>query len=175
MEITSLFIGIVIGAISGSIVLYFILKSRNVPREIFDELNGNFIRSNADLQNSKLKISELDDLYQKEKEINFDQANTINGLKNEIATISAEHHALQNQFQELRELNANQSSQIEILTKENQKIFARNAELSAINNSLQQSLNNQKAEIEKIQETAKNEFKNLANEILEEKSKKFTE
>ena len=175
MEITSLFIGIVIGAISGSIVLYFILKSRNVPREIFDELNGNFIRSNADLQNSKLKISELDDLYQKEKEINFDQANTINGLKNEIATISAEHHALQNQFQELRELNANQSSQIEILTKENQKIFARNAELSAINNSLQQSLNNQKAEIEKIQETAKNEFKNLANEILEKKSKKFTE
>ena len=98
MEITSLFIGIVIGAISGSIVLYLILKSRNVPREIFDELNGNFIRSNADLQNSKLKISELDDLYQKEKEINFDQANTINGLKNENATISAEHHALQNQF-----------------------------------------------------------------------------
>ena len=71
MEITSLFIGIVIGAISGSIVLYLILKSRNIPREIFDELNGNFIRSNADLQNSKLKISELDDLYQKEKEINF--------------------------------------------------------------------------------------------------------
>ena len=175
MEIFSLFTGLIIGAVLGCLILYLILKSRNIPREIFDELNTNFIRTNADLQNTQLKISELTNLYQNEKEVNFHQANLLNDLKNEIASISAVHHALQNQFQELRELNAKQHSQIEILTGENQKIFGRNAELSAINNSLQQALNNQKAEIEQIQETAKNEFKNLANEILEEKSKKFTE
>lgn len=40
---------------------------------------------------------------------------------------------------------------------------------------LNAKLQEQKAEIEKIQDKFSNEFKNLANEILEEKSKKFTE
>lgn len=92
-----------------------------------------------------------------------------------MAIVSADYFSLQNQFREQRESAGKQNDQIEFLTTENQKIFARNAELSAINDSLQQSLKNQRAEIERIQETAKTEFKNLANEILEEKSRKFTE
>ncbi|MGZ5209973.1 MAG: DNA recombination protein RmuC [Kaistella sp.] len=175
MEITSLFVGLICGAILGAVILYLILKSGNVSRTIFDELNNNYIRSTADLQNSELKISELNNLHQTEKETNLHQSEVLNGLKNELATVSAEHFSLQNQFREQREINARQNSQIENLIAENQKIFGRNAGLSAINDSLQQSFKNQKAEIEQIQLTAKNEFKNLANEILEEKSKKFTE
>jgi DNA recombination protein RmuC len=38
-----------------------------------------------------------------------------------------------------------------------------------------EKLNENKAEVEKLQKTFKNEFKNLANEILEEKTLKFTE
>src|SRR5690606_467533 len=106
---------------------------------------------------------------------NLQQTEILNNLKNEMATISAEYFLLQNQFREQRENAGKQNAQIEFLTTENQKIFARNAELSAINSSLQQSLKTQRAEIEQIQETAKTEFKNLANEILEEKSRKFTE
>ncbi|MGZ5273308.1 MAG: DNA recombination protein RmuC, partial [Kaistella sp.] len=113
--------------------------------------------------------------HQTEKETNLHQSEVLNGLRNELATVSAEHFSLQNQFREQREISAKQNSQIENLIAENHKIFGRNAELSAINDSLQQSFKNQKAEIEQIQLTAKNEFKNLANEILEEKSKKFTE
>lgn len=175
MEITSLSVGFIFGAVLGAVVLYFILKSVNISRTVFDEMNNNYIRTKAELQNSQLKISELNDLYKSEKITNLQQTEILNNLKNEMATVSADYFSLQNQFREQRESAGKQNDQIEFLTTENQKIFARNAELSAINDSLQQSLKNQRAEIERIQETAKTEFKNLANEILEEKSRKFTE
>ena len=175
MEITSLSVGFIFGAVLGAILLYFVLKSVNIPRTVFDELNNNYIRTKAELQNSQLKISELNDLYKSEKITNLQQTEILNNLKNEMAIVSADYFSLQNQFREQRESAGKQNDQIEFLTTENQKIFARNAELSAINDSLQQSLKNQRAEIERIQETAKTEFKNLANEILEEKSRKFTE
>ena len=41
--------------------------------------------------------------------------------------------------------------------------------------NLQEKLNTQKEDIQKLQEKFTIEFKNLANEILEEKSKKFTD
>lgn len=175
MEITSLSVGFIFGAVLGAVVLYFILKSVNISRTVFDVMNNNYIRTKAELQNSQLKISELNDLYKSEKITNLQQTEILNNLKNEMATVSADYFSLQNQFREQRESAGKQNDQIEFLTTENQKIFARNAELSAINDSLQQSLKNQRAEIERIQETAKTEFKNLANEILEEKSRKFTE
>ncbi|MCP2039162.1 DNA recombination protein RmuC [Chryseobacterium sp. HSC-36S06] len=175
MEITSLSVGFIFGAVLGAILLYFVLKSVNIPRTVFDELNNNYIRTKAELQNSQLKISELNDLYKSEKITNLQQTEILNDLKNEMAIVSAEYFSLQNQFREQREIAGKQNAQIEFLTTENQKIFARNAELSAINSSLQQSLKTKRAEIEQIQETAKTEFKNLANEILEEKSRKFTE
>ncbi|UFK98742.1 DNA recombination protein RmuC [Kaistella faecalis] len=175
MEITSLSVGFIFGAVLGAVVLYFILKSVNISRTVFDEMNNNYIRTKAELQNSQLKISELNDLYKSEKITNLQQTEILNNLKNEMATVSADYFSLQNQFREQREIAGKQNAQIEFLTTENQKIFARNAELSAINSSLQQSLKTQRAEIEQIQETAKTEFKNLANEILEEKSRKFTE
>ena len=175
MEITSLSVGFIFGAVLGAILLYFVLKSVNIPRTVFDELNNNYIRTKAELQKSQMKISELNDLYKSEKITNLQQTEILNDLKNEMAIVSADYFSLQNQFREQRESAGKQNDQIEFLTTENQKIFARNAELSAINDSLQQSLKNQRAEIERIQETAKTEFKNIANKILEEKSRKFTE
>jgi DNA recombination protein RmuC len=49
------------------------------------------------------------------------------------------------------------------------------AGLNADYRNLKERLSEQKGELEKLQENFRNEFKNLANEILEEKSKKFTE
>ncbi|KIA89794.1 DNA recombination protein RmuC [Kaistella jeonii] len=59
MKITTLIIGITLGAILGAVLIYFILKSSNVSRNSYDELNENFIKSNADLQNSTSKKEEL--------------------------------------------------------------------------------------------------------------------
>ena len=60
MEITTLFIGIIIGALIGALIVYFFLKSSTISRTLFDDLNNNFIRTNSDLQNSTLKINELE-------------------------------------------------------------------------------------------------------------------
>ena len=46
---------------------------------------------------------------------------------------------------------------------------------TAINKGLEEKLNNQKGELDNLQKTFTNEFENLANKILEDKSKKFTE
>lgn len=102
MEITTLIIGIIIGVVLGALLLYFILKSGNVPRKDFDELNQNYIKVNSDLQNSNLRISELNDSAQKEKDINFQQTEILNQLKTEIAKITAENTSKTKRFQNSR-------------------------------------------------------------------------
>lgn len=65
-----------------------------------------------------------------------------------------------------------------VLDKEREKVINLNSDLSrteADYRNLQEKLHEQKQEIEKLQEKFSIEFKNLANEIFEEKSKKFTD
>ena len=174
MDFTSILIGIIFGGTIGSVLIYFVLKSSHISRKIFDDLNQNFIKTNSDLENSTQKFVELQQDFKQEKETNQLQQEAINQLKTNLATISAEHRSLNSQFYDQRELISNQISQIESITREKQNIFAKNSELSAINDTLKNSLENQKEEITKMQELAKNEFQNLANKILEEKTEKFT-
>ncbi|MDR6405297.1 DNA recombination protein RmuC [Chryseobacterium ginsenosidimutans] len=171
---TYLIIGFIAGGILGAVILYFALKSTMISRNSYDELNNLHIKNNSDLENSNLKIQELIQTINKEKETNLQQTDILNDLKNEFAKISAEHSSLNSQFSEQREINSKQTLQIESLLNEKQNIFAKNSELTAINESLQKSLQTQKEEIMKIQEESKMQFENLANKILEEKTEKFT-
>lgn len=132
MDFTSLFIGFIIGGTIGAVILYFILKSSHIPRTAFDELNQNYIRNTADLEN--------------------------NHFKNE----------------ELMAANAVLNSEITQLQNDKQDLIILRSELSARNENLLTLLETQKTEVAKMQELAKNEFQNLANKILEEKSEKFT-
>lgn len=169
-----LIIGCIAGGFIGAVVEYFALKSSTVSRKSFDELNNMYIKSNSDLENSNIKIQELNQHILDDKETSLQQADLMNDLKNEFAKISAEYTSLNAQFLEKKQLQLKQNSQIESLLTEKQTLFAKNSELSAINESLQKSLENQKQEITKIQEESKLQFENLANKILEEKAEKFT-
>ncbi|KMQ66942.1 recombinase RmuC [Chryseobacterium angstadtii] len=171
---TYLIIGLIAGGILGAVILYFALKSSTVSRSSYDELNNLHIRNHSDLENLNLKVQELTQNINREKEQNQQQTDLLNDLKNEYAKISAEHASLNTQFSEQKQLNAKQTSQIESLISEKQHIFAKNSELSAKNDGLQQSIDTQKEEIIKIQEESKLQFENLANKILEEKTEKFT-
>lgn len=171
---TYLIIGFIAGGILGAVILYFAQKSSTVSRNSYDELNNLHIKNSSDLENSNQKIQELTQNISREKEINTQQSDLLNDLKNEFAKISAEHASLNTQFSEQKEFNAKQNLQIENLLTEKQTLFAKNSELSAINESLQKSLQTQKEEIAKIQEESKLQFENLANKILEEKTEKFT-
>ncbi len=174
MEMIYLLIGLFAGMILGAVILYFALKSSMVSRSSYDALNSLSIKNQSDLENSHLKIQELNQTILKEKESNMLQQDLLDDLKNEFSKISAEYSSLQLQFQELKQINQSQSSQIETHILEKQTLFAKNAELSAKNESLQQSLDTQKEEIVKLQEDSKLQFENLANKILEEKTEKFT-
>ncbi|MDH6251999.1 DNA recombination protein RmuC [Chryseobacterium sp. H1D6B] len=174
MEMTYLILGFIAGGLLGAVILYFVLKSSMVSRNSYDELNNLHIRSNSDLENSNLKIQELNQAIYTEKELYLQQSDLFNDLKNEFAKITAEYSSLYSQFQEQKQNIARQNLQTESLLEEKQNIFARNSELSVMNESLQKSLETQKGEITKIQEESKLQFENLANKILEEKSEKFT-
>ncbi|BEV05589.1 DNA recombination protein RmuC [Chryseobacterium gambrini] len=171
---TYLIIGFIAGGILGAVILYFAQKSSTVSRNSYDELNNLHIKNSSDLENSNQKIQELTQNISREKELNAQQSDLLNDLKNEFAKISAEHASLNIQFSEQKEFNAKQNLQIENLLTDKQTLFAKNSELSAINESLQKSLQTQKEEIAKIQEESKLQFENLANKILEEKTEKFT-
>lgn len=174
MEMTYLIIGCIVGGTLGAIILYFALKSSTVSRSSYDELNFQHIKNKSDLENSNIKLQELNKELNKEKEANIQQQDLLNDLKNEFARLSAQHSSLQSQFQEQKQNALKQDFQIETLIAEKQDFFAKNSELSAQNDSLQKSLNTQKEEITKIQEESKLQFENLANKILEEKTEKFT-
>ncbi|MBP1166111.1 MULTISPECIES: DNA recombination protein RmuC [unclassified Chryseobacterium] len=174
MEMIYLIIGLVAGGVLGAVILYFALKSSMVSRSSYDELNTLSIKNQSDLENSNLKIQELNQNINKEKEANILQQDHLDDLKNEFSKISAEYASLSTQFQELKQTNQRQASQIETHILEKQSIFAKNSELSAKNEVLQKSLDTQKEEIIKIQEESKLQFENLANKILEEKTEKFT-
>lgn len=174
MEMIYLLIGCMAGGILGAVILYFALKSSMVSRSSYDELNALFIRNKSDFENSNLKIRDLQENINREKESNTLQQDLLDDLKNEFSKISAEHASLNTQFQELKQLSTRQSSQIDTHIIEKQVLFAKNSELSAKNESLQKSLDTQKEEILKIQEESKLQFENLANKILEEKTEKFT-
>jgi DNA recombination protein RmuC len=174
MEMIYLIIGFIAGGLLGAVILYFALKSSMVSRSSYDELNTLSIKNQSDLENSNLKIQELTQNINKEKETNMLQQDLMDDLKNEFSKISAEYSSLNIQFQELKQINQRQVSQIETHLIEKQTLFAKNSELSAKNEGLQKSLNTQKEEIVKIQEDSKLQFENLANKILEEKTEKFT-
>ncbi|WP_376779143.1 DNA recombination protein RmuC [Chryseobacterium flavum] len=174
MEMTYLIIGFIVGGLLGAVMVYFALKSSTVSRSSYNELNNQYIKINSDLANSGLKIQELIQKNDKEKEQNLLHQDLLNDLKNEFAKISAEYSSLNTQFLELKQTNSKQTSYIETLIAEKQDIFAKNSELSAKNESLQKLLVTQKEEITKIQEDSKLQFENLANKILEEKTEKFT-
>ena len=75
-------------------------------------------------------------------------------------------------------LETNLSKNEQELTEERERSTGFQSELTkqeTINMNLQEKLENQKKEIEELQKRFTDAFKNLANEILEEKTKKFTE
>lgn len=82
-------------------------------------------------------------------------------LEERAALIAKNHDALAKQLEEKREQL--RTADIEL------------ARLSTDYENLQVHLSEQKKEVEQLQEKFKTEFKNIANELLEDKSKKFTE
>jgi len=92
----------------------------------------------------------------------------IDSLNKENSTLEERSRMLQEQNENLtRELNEKEILSIEL----NKQVSQKTAEYKG----LTEKNDEREADLQKLQEKFRTEFKNLANEILEEKSKKFTE
>jgi DNA recombination protein RmuC len=98
------------------------------------------------------------------------------------ATFFAMKYKYQSSSSKLEERNAITENSLNEakadLDSEREKVIKLSSEISALgtdNSNLQQKLSEQKKELDELQSRFTKEFENLANKILEEKSRKFTE
>ena len=169
-----LFLGLGLGLIIGSAAVYFALKSSLISRNIFEELQQNFVKKETELSNAEGKIDELLEQIKGEREFSAGQREKLNITENQLIKILAEKDLQNEQIAELRKTNENLNQNISNLNKESLKNIAKISELSAENKNLQSSMEEQKNLSQKLQEESKLHFENIANKILEEKTEKFT-
>ena len=99
----------------------------------------------------------------------------IQPLEQEIKSLSDEKSKLEAKT-ELLEKNLQESSAELSKERENNiNLQSHQARIETINKTLEEKLQTQKQEIEELQKKFSDAFENLANKILEEKTKKFTE
>jgi len=129
----------------------------------------------TNLENRDRKIVELTQTLTKELETNSTQQSEINFHKQRIAELNANHNSDTHNLKIQRETNEKQTQQITELNTKLTELTASISKLTANNISLTEKLSTQKTEIEEIQKTSHLQFEKIANQILEEKSTKFTE
>jgi len=169
-----LFLGLALGLIVGGAAVYFALKSSQISRNVFEELQQNFVKKETELSNAEGKIDELLEQIKGEREFSAGQREKLNITENQLIKISAEKDLQNEQIAELRKTNEILNQNISRLNQEKQEYFAKISELSAENKNLQSSMEEQKNLSQKLQEESKLHFENIANKILEEKTEKFT-
>lgn len=170
MEIVYILIGVIVGII----LAYFGLKSNLVARKNFNELNQKFISSEADLKNSIQKNENLEYLLSEAKANFFSQNEDLMDMKTQFSEINTIYKSQILEIENLKESKIQQNQEIKLLQTQKESLSVEKERLSAKNDSLNELLNHQKQETQKIQQLAKEEFQNLAQKILEEKTEKFT-
>lgn len=100
---------------------------------------------------------------------NFDEANEklIRAQENELN--------YQQKIEELKLSNIELTRENSLIQKSKEELLFTNAELNAHYKNLQENLEHQKEDFVKLQETNRLQFEKTANQILEQKSEKFTQ
>ena len=86
----------------------------------------------------------------------------------------AENTALQRLIEQFQAREKDLLARYEALSHSREQLLVERAELDTLNKNLEDTLEQHKIEVNRLQEQAKEQFENLANRILEEKSHKFT-
>lgn len=162
MESQYLILGFLTGAVIGAIILYFILKSSSVSRTQFDDLNSQFIRANADLENVNQKIAELQQNLVSEQNLHLQQSDIFDDLKTEFAKVSAENSFLKSQKEETKKIQEESKLHFENLA--NRILEEKTEKFTTLNQ------NNLKNILEPFQEKML-ELKNKVSESYDKESK----
>ncbi len=99
----------------------------------------------------------------------------VHQIKESLKKSELETEKLQERALRLQEDKSHIEEKLTAATQRNEKLSTVNATLEADFKNLEKKLTEQKAEIAEMHQRMTEQFKNLANEILDEKSKKFTD
>lgn len=165
---------IILAFIFGGLLVYSITKSSTISRNVYDELNQNFIYINADFKNAEHKIEELQFQLKNFQNLELNLNNKLNNLQQEVSTLLANNEMQTQQIQKQNDFENELNEELKNLRSQNQSLIEAKSNLTANNENLISKLATYKEEVLAMQETAKTEFKNIANSILEEKTEKFT-
>lgn len=165
MDIIYLVVGIVLGGITG----YFLrAKDSGVPKNEYDSLAKQEAASQE-------KIRGLtDQLTVKKSEADKNQIEVLN-LNKQLAEVKAQILPLQTSLSEVKTDRDELKKKNFELSEKSSGLNARVTGLEAEKKALNEQLIAQKENIEEIKKQSKIEFENLANQILEAKTKTFNE
>ncbi|PWU03762.1 MAG: DNA recombination protein RmuC [Bacteroidetes bacterium] len=133
------------------------VSTKYIAKELYDLVNSNLKNANDKLSDQQTKIEEA--IAESEKKLS----------KEEIS----DKYVPKESFELLRTRANSKEDEVE---EKNEKILELNnsiSELHAENDALNEKMNSFKAELKNIQDISKDQFKNLANDIFEEKRKAF--
>lgn len=103
------------------------------------------------------------------------QIEDTTGLKTELSSLSNEKAKADERVLMMSTSNEELKKSLEAERASAQEFRTELSRTQAVNQNLEQKLLEQKSEVEKLQERFTTEFENLANKILDDKSRKFTE
>ena len=97
------------------------------------------------------------------------------GREGEVADLKVRNGVLEAQVSSCTSRLAEVQAQLGFSTREREKLNREKGDLQARNQVLAENMEVQKQEVQRVRQEMNNEFKVLANEILQEKSKSFSE
>lgn len=151
----------------------------NAKHEIKESENAELLSKSSSLEttvkNNDQKITELSKLLSETIVTNTSQQDEINTLKQKISEEHATNNSLIETSKSQKETIQNQLEQISQFAEKVNQLTSHNSTLTANNQSLAEKLSTQKEEVIELQKTAHLQFEKIANQILEDKSGKFTE
>jgi DNA recombination protein RmuC len=110
--------------------------------------------------------------FKSKNTISIDEANKLN---EQINFLKVDAGKLAERIKLFEEDKANLQIDLKNEREKSEKLTSENSTLKSDNSNLKEKLSEQKSEIEKLQEKFTKEFQNLANKILDDNSKKFSE
>lgn len=129
----------------------------------------------TNLTNSEKKITESTNALADQITLNNSKQREFSELQQKVAETGASNKSLIENLNSQKEINQKQTEVIADQIKKINFLTSENSSLKANNSSLNDKLTTQKDEIIEIQKTSHLQFEKIANQILEEKSGKFTE
>ncbi len=167
-NILFLIIGVVAGAVVAWIIRKLLVEKNMVAREAYMKLENELMQSVAAQKFAQEKIA--------------DQQKTISVNETIVKQLSDEKENLQINLSSVKttldklDIDYNEvKSKFELLNNQNNELKEYILKVRSENDVLKEKNNTIKKEIEDLGEKYTAQFKNLANEILEDKSKRFTE